>query len=210
MTKRILIGASFILPLLANADTLTMRNGATFRGTFNNANATQISFTEYNGNRQTVNVNDVQELRFGNDRDSNGPNQSPNRGPAQNDAGFGRDSSRNPATPPYPTPGQPRANYLPAQDLDRLQSDLQTAMSNNSIPDGQRQSLQDSSDVLRNASEQARSGRPMDQRAVRLALDGIRNAANSFGQRDRDTLLEDVRRVGAAVSGPSPNGGRDY
>jgi len=217
MKNRALACAVLLFPVLAGADTLTMKNGTRFVGTFNSANANQISFTESNGNRQSLNTYDVQELRFGND--SNQPNNT----------GFGRDSQRDSQNPypnqpapnnrypnqsnqnrPYSNQTQSSTNASPANDLERLQSDLQSAMGNNNLYDDQRQSLQDSSAVLTTASQQARNNRPLNQRAVRLALDSIRNAANTFSQQDRDNLSDDIRRVNAAVNNSAPNNGRDY
>ena len=213
--KLTLTAAMLLFPLLAPADTLVLRNGARFRGTFNTANPSLITFTEYNGNRQSVNVSDVLELRFGNDTAGN-----------PNDPGFGRTQNPGLVAPPNSAPpnvGPPNTN--PAYDrdpnlqpgasamvdsLERIEADLQTAMDNNNLSDNERQSLADSRAVLRTAAQQSRTGRAINQRTVRLALDSIRNTSNGMQPRDRDILNEDIRRINATVNAPSVNGGRDY
>jgi hypothetical protein len=203
--KLLLTGAILLFPLVASADTLVLRNGARFRGTFNTANPSLITFTEYNGNRQSVNISDVLELRFGND---NAPNET--------DPGFGRTQNPGYAAPPNTNPAYDRdPNLQPGvsgivDSLERIQADLQTAMDNNNLSGNERQSLSDSRAVLRTAAQQSRSGRAINQRGVRLALDSIRNNANRMQPQDRDILNEDIRRINAAASLPLVNGGRDY
>jgi len=206
MTKRLLAGA-VLLPLFASADTLILKNGTRYRGNFNSANANQISFTEYSGNRQNLNRSEVQELRFGNDQD--GADNNNNSG---NNRGFGRDpnggfnngglnSGRNNGN----SSNQP-VNSGMADDLNRLQQDLQTAMdNNNNLSSDQRQSLDDSRATLSSASDQSRNGRQVDQRSIRLALDSIRNAASRMQSQDRDRLNEDIRRISASAGSQGRN-----
>lgn len=203
--KLTLTAAMLLFPLLACADTLVLRNGARFRGTFNTANPSVITFTEYNGNRQSVGVSDVLELRFGNDTADNAT-----------DPGFGRTQNPGLVAPPNTNPAyerdlnlQPGASAM-LDSLERIESDLQTAMDNNNLSNNERQSLADSRAVLRNAAQQSRTGRAINQRTVRLALESIRNTSNGMQQRDRDILNEDIRRINATVNAPSVNGGRDY
>ncbi len=206
MTKRLLTGA-MLLPLFASADTLILKNGTRYRGNFNSANANQISFTEYSGNRQNLNRSEVQELRFGNDQDGADNNNS-----SGNNRGFGRDtnggfnngglnSGRNNGNL-----SNQSGNSAMADDLNRLQQDLQAAMDNNNLSGDQRQSLDDSRATLSSASDQSRNGRQVDQRSIRLALDSIRNAASRMQPQDRDRLNEDIRRISASAG----NQGRNY
>lgn len=203
MLKQFLSGTLLVFPLLLSADTLTLKNGTRFRGTFNTGNSAQISFTEYSGNRRNIDLQDVLELRFGNDR-AGDPVGRPLVAP-----GYGRNGQANPdvyrdgagRNPPQ----QPLASSVMVEDLDRLQADLQGAMDNNDLTDDQRQSLDDSRATLRAAAQQSRNGRPVNQRNVRLALDSIRNASSRMQRQDRDVLNEDIRRVSTSV-----NGGRDY
>lgn len=244
MKTRILIGTTFLFPLLASADTLVMKDGTRFLGNFNSASATQMSFTEYNGNRQMLNMYNVQELRFGNDSSQPNdtgfgrntqdrvPNQQPYPNRANPNQSYPNQTNPNqpnpnqtnsnqpypnqpyPAQPtannPYPSGVSPQAGSSSADDLERLQSDLQAAMNNNDLSDNQSRSLQDANSVLRTAAQQVRNNRPMNQRALRSALDNIRGTANSLQQRDRDVLNEDLRRVNSSVNAVPVNGGRDY
>jgi len=198
MTRQLFAGAVLFFPLLASADTLILKNGTRFRGTFNTGNSVQISFTEYSGNRQSINLSDVQEIRFGNDREGN-------PGPLPVNPGYGRNDQA-----PEDQRGLLRQpNSVTLQDLDRIQSDLQGAMDNNNLSDSQRQRLDDSSATLQAAAQQFRDGRPINQRNVRVALESIRTAANRMQRQDRDVLNEDIRRVSASITAP-PLTGRQY
>ncbi len=198
MTRQLLAGAVLFFPLLASADTLILKNGTRFRGTFNTGNSVQISFTEYSGNRQNINLSDVQEIRFGNDREGN-------PGPVPVNPGYGRNDQA-----PEDQRGLLRQpNSVTLQDLDRIQSDLQGAMDNNNLSDSQRQRLDDSSATLQAAAQQFRDGRPINQRNVRVALESIRTAANRMQRQDRDVLNEDIRRVSASITA-LPLTGRQY
>ncbi len=203
MFKQIITGTALLFPLLLQADTLTLKNGTRFRGTFNTGNSVQISFTEYNGSRQNIDLQDVLELRFGNDRAGD------LAGPAPVPPGYGRIDQTSPDvyrdSVGRNVPPQQLASSVMVEDLERLQGDLQGAMDNNNLSDDQRQSLEDSRATLRAAAQQSRNGRPVDQRNVRLALDSIRNASSRMQRQDRDVLNEDIRRISTAV-----NGGRDY
>ncbi len=198
MTKQLLASAALLFPLLASADTLVLKNGNRFRGTFNTGNSTQISFTEYSGDRQTINLLDVQEIRFGNDREGN-------LGPGPVNSGFGRNSQ--PIDDQRGLVRQP--NSVALEDFDRIQADLRGAMDNNNLSDSQRQRLEDNSATLQSASQQFRDGRTIDQRNVRSALDSIRTAASRMRREDRDILNEDIRRVSASMNAP-PLTGRQY
>ena len=189
MAQRILGTALLLFPLFASADMLIMKDGTTIRGTFNSANTTRMSFTEYNGNRRDVSVYDIQELRFGNERQQQQPYSSSNSYPNGG---------------PQPGPGP---NPDMRSDLDRLRQDLRTAMDNNNVPPDQRRILEDARETLRGAVERNRDGRPVNPRDIRLALDSIRNAADRMQRQDREQLNDDIRRVNVSLGAQQ---GRDY
>ncbi len=181
MTKRILVGAVFLAPFLMTADTLVMKDGSLLRGNFENADARRMLFTEENGNRREVPLIDVQELRFGN----NGPEPLVN-GP--------------------PDRVLERAPSL-GESLDRLREDLRIAMQNNDLGPDRQRSLENARGAVLAESERRRSGRPIDQRNLRLALDDIRAASDRMQREDREHLNDDIRRVNASLNGQQ---GRDY
>ncbi|MDQ6677831.1 MAG: hypothetical protein M3Z09_11100 [Acidobacteriota bacterium] len=211
MTKRILTGAVLLFPLFAFADVLTMKDGTRFNGTFVSGNSNTINFTEYNGNRQTLNMFDVQELRFGNERDSsqvrgdfgNAPGGY-NRNPG-NDNGPGRAANSVDSQRDYNRNG-PVSSGSMADALDQLQLDIQAALDHANLSDDQRQSLTDSSVTLRNIAQQSRNGRPVNDRNLRLAIGAVRSATQRMQPQDRDTLMNDIQRLNVQGNGA----GRDY
>ena len=123
-------------PLLLSADTLLMKDGTRFNGTFNSANGQTVVFTESNGNRQSLNRDDVQELQFGR-ADNNSQNGRYNSNQDRGNSGSSNSGSNATADPGY------------ADALDRLQTDLDAAMSNTNLADSDRQSLRVSRFPLR-------------------------------------------------------------
>ena len=200
MKKAILAGALLFCPVLGFADTITMRSGARFTGTFNSANQQNITFTDTNGNRQVLNVNDVQELRF--DRANNGfqsGNGNGNNGQFNNPSGFNGGNSQNNGNGNYNNANN--TNGAAADVLDRLQGDVQRATDNANLNDDQRQSLNLSRDTLRQAAQQSRNGQQMNSNNVRLAMENIRSVMNNPGisQRDRDAVMNDLRDAGSLI-----------
>ncbi len=198
MKKAILAGTLLLCPVLGFADTITMRSGARFTGTFNSANQQNITFTDTNGNRQVLNVNDVQELRF--DRANGGlQNGNGNNGSFNNTSGGNAGNYRNNDNGNYNNAND--TNGAAADTLDRLQGDVQRATDNANLSDDQRQSLNLSRDTLRQAAQQSRNGQQMNSNNVRLALENIRTVMNNSGisQRDRDAVMNDLRDAGSLI-----------
>ncbi len=186
---------TFLLALSTGyADILILRDGSQIRGSFNFANATQITLTDDNGRRRTVEIRDVQELRFAPSAPAG------NYGPPPNPSNY-----PGPGNPSYGAPPPPTGAMV--DDLDRLRQDLRSAMDNNNLPPDQRQSLEDARGTLNAAAQQARMNRPIAQRNVRLAMDSIRNASDRMQRDDRSRLNDDIRRLSASMGGQP---GRDY
>ncbi len=123
MKPLIVLSAALVCPLLAFGDTLILKNGTRYNGNFVNGNSQVIQFTEYNGNRQTVNAYDIQELRFG----------------AHNAGGY---------SAPAPAPRMAAGGNLNAA-VDRLEGDLRAAVDNSNLPEDQLRALRDSRQTLR-------------------------------------------------------------
>jgi len=213
MTKRFVTGATLLFPLFAYADVLTMKDGTRFNGTFVSGNSNTINFTEYNGNRQNLNMFDVQELRFGNERDSSqvrgdfgnapgGYNRNANPG---NDSGNSRAPNPADGQRDYNRGGQSSSGSM-ADALEQLQLDIQTTLNNANLSDDQRQSLTDSRVTVRNIAQQSRNGRPVNEANLRLAIGAVRSATQRMQPQDRDTLMNDIRRLNVQGNGQ----GRDY
>jgi hypothetical protein len=170
--NNLLIGlAAVVCPLVLNADTLVMKDGSRYTGTFISGNSRNITFRTDNGTRRTYNIANVQELAFG-------------------DSLIG--STNDPAPRQY-------TDMERAEMLNRLRADVQTAINNGNLTARERRSADDALATLRDAAENRRDGYSVDSREVRLAMDNLRTLldSNSIRPEDRDRLREDLNQLRA-------------
>jgi hypothetical protein len=155
---------------------VTLRNGSQYPGTFLSATSRDVTIVDNSGARRTFNVRDVQQLTFGDQNSTSNYNSSGN----YNANSTGSYNSTDSVTL-----------------VSRLRQDISNAMNNANLTEGQRQSLQDATETLRQAAESTANGFDPNAREVRLALNNIVSLfdSNAFSSSDRQTVLEDVRQL---------------
>jgi hypothetical protein len=182
MLKILIPSLLALCPMLAMGDTLIMRDGTRYTGTFISGTSRQIVFADDSTGRQRrLDMRNVQELAFG-DTDSG----------AYNDR-----NSNNNSNDRYRSGNGNTSEYDRMNVLSKLREDMSAAANNANLTRTQRRSLEDSQAVLQNAMDDRQAGRTVNVRAVRLALDNIRTlfSSNAFSQQDREIVMDDLERL---------------
>ena len=175
-----------LCPILAFGDTVILRDGTRYTGTFISGTSQQIVFADNaSGRQRRLDVRNVQELAFGDTAITNNAENGNNRY---------RDNNRT-------APEYDRVNML-----GKLRDDMSAAANNANLTRLQRRSLEDSQAVLQTAADDRQAGRNVDTRAVRLAIDNIRSlfSSNAFRDEDRQVVMNDLERL---REGGRPNNG---
>src|SRR3954454_23065158 len=137
MIKHLALSALLLLPNLATADTVVMRDGRTFDGTFLSGSSRQITLVDSSGTRRQLQVSDIQELRFGSGPNDNYRSGSRNR-TVDNGSVFGNNNGSN----------NSNSNVDEAGALSPIREDIRTAMYNANLNSNQRTALEDARRVL--------------------------------------------------------------
>jgi len=177
-----------VLPMVASADRVIMRDGRTYDGTFISGNARQITLVDRSGVRRQMQVSDIQELRFGSGSvDSDYRNGSRNR-TVDNGSVFGSNNG---------SYNSNATNLDEAGILSRIREDIRSAMYNSNLTSDQRSTLEDARRILDRASNDFRNGNTVNYRDVRSTLMNVRSLLNSdaFNAADRDRLLSDFDQL---------------
>jgi hypothetical protein len=187
MFKTLIPSLLALCPMLVSGDTLIMRDGTRYNGTFISGTSRQIVFADDNTGRQRrLDMRNVQEIAFGD--------------AASTDYNNGNSSDR------YRSGNDNTSDYDRLNVLAKLREDMSAAATNANLTRVQRRSLEDSQAVLQTAADDRQAGRTVNLRAVRLALDNIRNlfSSDAFREEDRQVVLNDLDRLRAA--GANGNG----
>jgi hypothetical protein len=190
MKRNLALSALLFLPMVASADTVIMRDGRTYDGTFISGNSRQITLVDRSGVRRQMQVSDIQELRFGSGSVNNDYRNSSRNRTVDNGSVFGSNNgSYNSNTTTVDEAGM----------LSRIREDLRSAMYNSNLTSDQRSTLEDTRRVLDRASNDSRNGYTVNYRDVRSALMNVRSLLNSdaFSAADRDRLLSDFDQLRA-------------
>jgi len=168
---KFLVAAAMLIPAFAFADSVIMRDGSQFRGTFLQGTSRSVTIIDNSGARRTFSVRDIQQIMFGDSNYSSNPNAY----------------------------GAPVGSFIaePPVLVSRLRQDVADAMNNTNLPDPQYRRLQDATEVLRQAAENRSYVFDVNAREVRLALDNVVAVFNTpaFSPPDRQRVLEDIRQL---------------
>jgi len=190
MKRNLALSALLFLPMVASADTVIMRDGRTYDGTFISGNSRQITLVDRSGVRRQMQVSDIQELRFGSGSVNNDYRNGSRNRTVDNGSVFGSNNgSYNSNTTTVDEAGM----------LSRIREDLRSAMYNSNLTSDQRSTLEDTRRILDRASNDSRNGYTVNYRDVRSALMNVRSLLNSdaFSAADRDRLLSDFDQLRA-------------
>lgn len=208
MKGNLALCAVLLLPMAASADTVVMRDGRTYDGTFLSGNSRQLVLVDNSGVRRRFQVTDVQEMRF--DTPAAADNSSGNYGTRNRtrDDGsvFGTNNgSYNGNSPTY-------GNVDEAGMLSRIREDIRSAMSNANLSSDQRRTLEDARGVLQQAANDFRNGYTVNYRDVRMALYNVQNLMNTgaFASQDQDTLSSDITQLRNVRADYGNSSNRDY
>ncbi len=188
MKRNLALSALLLVPMLASADTVVMRDGRTYDGTFISGNARQITLVDRSGVRRQMQVSDIQELRFGSGSVNNQYRNGSRNRTVDNGSVFGGNN------------GSYNSNATNADEagmLSRIREDLRSAMYNSNLTSEQRSTLEDARRILDRASNDFRNGNTVNYRDVRSTLMNVRSLLNSdaFNAADRDRLLSDFDQL---------------
>ncbi len=181
MKRTILLSALLSIPLIATADTMTMRDGTVYNGTFLGASGQVITFAGNNGVRHRVYQRDVSQVTFGDYDNSYSSNDSGSYAPAPVNSG-------------------PATVQNDATVLNQLAFDIQDAMNDGDLSFRNRRILDRDRDILNQASTNLNNGYSIDYGRIRHVMDEVQMVAQSgqITDRDQDKLMRDLSTLRSA------------
>ena len=170
MNARLLVPALLAASAL-HGDTVLMRDGTRFEGTFVSGSARSVTIVDESGSRRQFDLRNVREVTFGSAATTDEAGQVRSRTETAVD----------------------RQTEL----LTRLRDDLTFAMQAGSLSARQRDLLQNAREAIATAVTDSGAGRKVDARSVRLALDNIRYVASTDVIRaaDRRALIDGINEL---------------
>lgn len=158
------------------ADTVIMKDGTRYTGTFVRGTSRMVTITDDSGSRRNLDLTDVQQISFGEGYASNDNGYSNQNG----NSTYGNSSSRD-------------VNDA----VGRLRDDIRTTLNTSNLNTSQRDTLQRASDRLGNALNDYRSGNRVDMQEVRGALSDVRYVVDnsSINYDDRQRLSDDLQQI---------------
>ncbi len=176
MRRAILSFLLFATPAAMFADTVIMKDGTRYTGTFVRGTSRMVTITDDSGSRRNLDLTDVQQISFGEGYASNDNGYSNQNG----NSTYGNSSSRD-------------VNDA----VGRLRDDIRTTLNTSNLNTSQRDTLQRASDRLGNALNDYRSGNRVDMQEVRGALSDVRYVVDnsSINYDDRQRLSDDLQQI---------------
>jgi hypothetical protein len=162
---------ALLIPFAAVGDSIVLRDGNKFDGTFDGATAKEVAWIESSGNRRTFEVSKIQEIHFGTVVVPPGDTEAK-----------GRPYEKDPFT----------------QDaVNRLRADIEAASHNAQLSKTQLGVLSDSRETLRRAVDDRSLGHEIDRAAVRKALEDVQSvmADSSVRSEDRERVMAGIRQL---------------
>lgn len=179
MKYRIFSSLLLLCPLLAWGDTIVMKDGTRYNGTFVSGSSRSITFVDDSGRRRSLDVRDTAEIAFGSSAIVSGNTNSTN-----GSGGVFGDWPR------YTQ--EEKARYLT-----KLRDDVQRATENTTLSSRERQLLEDARETLRRAVDDTNAGREVNSRDIRIALNDIRDVmrGSNFRREDRDRIQASLQSL---------------
>ena len=169
--RRVILSFLFLtIPVSLLADTVIMKDGSRYRGTFLRGTARQITITDDRGGRRDIDLINVSQIYFGDSYDRNRSEY--------------RDNPNN-------------NNRDVTAAVARLQEDIRNALNTRGMMPAQRDSLERANSQLVTALNRYSAGARIDMPAVRSALADVRYVVDNgnLNPNDRQRLSDDLEQV---------------